>query len=223
MILFLIGQSAFAQTKDTIFVKKKLVDSVWQIHNTVYIDSGVMDFDKKYINAFFSFDTSYYNKTYNSIKSLNEKKITSLKIPKKWRMLDLYKNEYFTYIGCESEMTYRFQLTDSTTINYYMDGATASIYTKIIKNTKNEFAFIRKNYLNTDTISIKMIDLEKGIAVMTYNYMRKDKSLVSRSLLVDATKASKFRSIVNSCDEIGYEFDKFDKINFDALLRKVSK
>ena len=218
---FLIGQSLFAQSKDTIFLQKKLVDTIHNIYSTIYIDSGLTNFDKNLTFLLFQFDTLDYKENYKEIKIKKHFKQQNIKIPKKWIALNEYKNEYFTYVPGEPGENYSVQLTDSCRILYGIENAIGSAYTKIIKNTSKEFVFTCKDYLDgKDSIVIKIVDKEKGLAVFSDYYPGVGGVLrVSRRLLIDADKASAFRSIVHNCYEKENEFDGFVEPNYEKLLK----
>ncbi len=223
-ITFLLAnQFLFAQSKDTIFLQKKLVDSIHSIYSTIYIDSGLTNFDKNLTFLLFQFDTLAYNENFKEIKIKKPIKLHNLKIPKKWIALNEYKNEYFTYVPCEPGENYSVLLTDTCIIQYGYDGAMGSAYTKIIKNEAKEFAFVCKDYLakQEDSTIIKIIDVKKGLAVYSNYYKVGGKFKLSRSLLVDADKAYKFRSIVHNCYEKENEFDGFVEPDYEKLLKKA--
>ncbi len=223
LIFFPIVQFSFAQTKDTIFLQKKLVDAANNIYSTIYIDSGLIDFDKNHTYLLFEFDTLAYNENFKEIKVKKLVKVHNLKVPKKWIRLHEYKNEYFTYVPCEPGENYSIQLTDSCKVLYGMENAIAAAYTKIIKNNTQEFVFKVKDYLDEDSVSIKIVDSKKGMAVLTNYHIVKGKVYISRRLLVDADKAYKFRSIVHNCYNKENEFDGFTVPDYEKLLKTSTK
>lgn len=214
----IICLTAKTQVKDTIFLKRILVDTPYHFYNAIYIDATYKLQDIKLITNFnFSnFDSTTYFKELQRLKPL--KKITTVPndFPKKWILLYKYKDEYYTYVPSEAGENYRFAIADSTTIDYTMEGPEPSKINKIARLKPTQITINRDNYWKGSTVKINIIDTAKGIAVFTFSPTKYNKS-EHKLLMVSVDKARNFKTIINFCetDKVA-EFD-FDIIDFTKL------
>ena len=179
-------------------LKKDYYDST---HLYVFIDYNKHSkFHSELISRFFdNVDTSMYNQVlkerYNSIAykpSIPQKLIT------KWIPLYKYKGEYYVTLDCYFQLA--FEITDSTFVQYFMDGPSpyfiigTEIKDKLIKleTTKNDF--IDFNLVNSDK-QIYLVKLGNSC-----NYY------------IPINKLNDFNIIVQHCHDMQVDLIKFDEI-----------
>jgi len=218
ILSLIICLTAKTQVKDTIFLKRILVDTPYHFYNAIYIDTTYRLQNRKLITnfSFSNYDSTTYFEELKNLKPL--KKVNNLirGFPKKWILLYKYKDDYYTYVPSEAGENYRFEITDSTTIDYTMEGPEPSKINKITRQTPTKIIIRRDNYWQGNIVKINILDRAKGIAVFTFSPTKYIKS-EHKLLMVSVDKASNFKAIINFCetDKVA-EFD-FDKIDFSKL------
>ena len=157
---------------------------------------------------------------YELVKNVNAKGSKfNHQLPEKWIKLNTYKGEWILYD--DIEFNPRYILTDSTLVNFNMDG----LYSNIIKEHKSK----GKNYqftlfdLTFDTppsnreytLNIKIIEDENMISV--WEFIRDGRKYYS--LMIPESKKINFPIIgIMTTDLMGDETEMLDKIDFDTLI-----
>lgn len=136
-------------------------------------------------------------------------------IPKKWVPIYLYKNEYYLYAPSDWGNHRKFVITDSTTIDYDMEGIEPSKLLSINQVSTNEILIKRKNNWQGDSVTIKLINPDMGISIFTFCKTRTTDE--EKRLMVSADKVYNFKTIVNYCDSDKVSEWEFDNIDFSKL------
>lgn len=182
------------------------------------------DTNQKYRNeltnfTFDHFDSTTYFDQLKSLRPLSYKKTIPSSFPRKWIALYQRKGKFFLYRPCDWGYHFRFEITDSTTINYTMEGPEPSRLEKIYFPSTTDAIIEGTNYWEGRRVEIKQLDTTKGISVISFGPTKFRKG-VSCVLMVDARKAHLFPVIVNDCPTSkALEMD-FDKIDFELLLKQ---
>ena len=221
--ILLIGSPclSFCQSQDTVAIKRSFdtLYSDYAVYHVVYIDNDSLSKQLKLITnfAFKSLDSTTYFQNLSHYKKRNlQKHNLNKSFPKKWIALYKYKNDYFTYSPSCFGHHYKFQITDTTTMDYTHEGAEASILISAKQYTSTKARLKRNNYWNGKYLTINIIDTTRGVAIFTFS-PTKYNNTIRKVLMVDSDKAYLFKTIVNySPDGEVDEFD-FDNINFEEL------
>lgn len=217
LLATLFAASCLAQKKDTIFLRRHFIRTPETEYFAVYIDTGKHIRKQLTEFTFNEFDSATYFNQLAELQPLQKQKIPSW-FPKKWITLYQLKGKYYLYSPSDYGNHYRFEITDSTTIDYTMEGPEPSRLEKIYTASSNRLTIQRENKWWPKQVQIELIDTARGIAVFTYGFPNANKK-PERLLLVDANKVHFFPTVVNHGTSKTFEYD-FDKIDFDALLRK---
>ncbi|TAH08400.1 MAG: hypothetical protein EAZ13_03810 [Sphingobacteriia bacterium] len=212
----------FCQRQDTLFLKRSLyVDTPYNytIYHAIYIDSNYATSGLKYLVdfSFGQFDsTTYFEGLKNLTKNKFHKHSLSKQFPRKWIALYKYKKNFYTYHPSDFGNHCKFQITDTTTMDFTMEGPEPSLILSAKQISSNNIEIIRKNYWQGNRLTINIIDTTRGVAIFTFA-PTKYRPYSYKRLMVSADKAKIFKTIVNYCptDKM-YEFD-FDKIDFEQL------
>lgn len=211
-----ISSAMFAQRGDTIFLLRKTADTPYAFYHAIYIDTS-MQFRSELTNfSFNNYDSATYFDQLTTLQPI--KKIALNNIPKKWIALYQLKGKYYLYRPAEFGSHYRFELTDSTTIDFTMEGPEPSRLNKISFVSPTQVIIERTNYWEGNAVNIKMVDTEKGIAVFTYSSTKHNKEGY-QILMVDAGKAHLYPIVVNFCETDKQPEFNFDEIDFKALMK----
>ncbi len=217
---FLIANS-FAQKNDTIFISRILNDTPYHIYHVIFIDTNSSSIYKKQLIdfSFNSYDSSTY---YGELKMLPKpKKIKITKsFPLSWIELFKYKGKYYSYSPSEPGYHFKFKINDSTTIDYTMEGPEPSIIKKVLFKKYNHLKIERKSLWYGNSVEIKIIDNENGIALFTF--FNNDK-VTTKKLMLDVTKINVFPTIVNYCETDKQRELEFEKINFREIKNNSFK
>ncbi len=218
----LTSLSCLSQRQDTLFLKRSLyVDTPYNytIYHAIYIDSNyersglksLIDF------RFDNFDSiTYFEGLQNLTKNKLHKHSISQQFPKKWIALYEYKKDFYTYHPSDFGNHCKFQITDTTTMDFTMEGPEPSLILSVKQVSSNKIELTRKNYWQGHRLTINIIDTARGIAIFTFS-PTKYRPYIYKRLMVSADKAKMFKTVVNYCatDKMN-EFD-FDKIDFEQL------
>lgn len=209
---------AKTQVRDTIFLKRILADTPYHFYNAIYIDIPYRLQNRKPVTNFNfnNFDSTTYFEELKNLKTLNKINNLTPDFPKKWILLYKYKDDYYTYVPSEAGENYKFEITDSTTIDYTMEGPEPSKINKLTRLTPTKIIINRVNRWQGNKVKINIIDTAKGIAVFTFsptNYIKSEHKL----LMVSVDKAGKFKTIINFCETDKVAEFNFDKIDFTKL------
>lgn len=109
-------------------------------------------------------------------------------------------------------------MTDSTTLDYYMDGPGISLIQKATFG-KFKLDLTLKNYWQGKKMTINMIDTARGIAIFTFS-PTKNNSNIEKKLMVSADKMHFFKTVVNYCPTDKMDEFEFDNIDFENLEQK---
>jgi hypothetical protein len=210
--------TAKSQLRDTIFLRRIVADTPYHFYNAIYIDTINNQSRSNYLSdfSFNNFDSTRYFSELDGLKSIAKTKYNLKDFPRRWVLLYKYKGVYYTYVPSERGEMYRFEITDSTTIDYTMEGPEPSRINKITRLTPSQILISRSNYWKGESVEIKIIDTKKGIAVFTFSHTKYITSDY-KFLMVSVDKISKFKTIINYCvtDKVP-EFE-FDTIDFSKL------
>ena len=208
----------FAQQADTIFLKRVTADTPYTFYHAIFIDTSTY-LKTELINfSFTNYDSATYFDQLINLRPLKTSKVTSKDFPKKWIALYQLKGRYYLYKPSDFGYHFRFEITDSTTIDYTMEGPEPSRLDKITFVSPNQAIINRTNYWGGKSVSIRLVDIEKGVAVFTFGPTKAYKEGY-QILMVDVGKAHLFPVVVNYCPtDKQAEFD-FDRIDFKSLLK----
>lgn len=215
LLFLLIGLTTNAQLNDTVFLKREINIQTAPFYHAIFIDTtqkiknSITDF------RFRKFDSTTYFQELNLIKNQSRLYQLPKSISKKWVSLYLYKNEYYLYAPSDWGNNYKFEVTDTTTIDYYMEGPEPSKIVSIFQLSPAEVVINRKNNWNKNSVKIKVIDPERGIAIITFGSSTKKNT--EKRLMVSVDKVFKFKTIVNYCDTNKVSEWEFDNIDFSKL------
>lgn len=224
----LIVYSSQCQSPDTIFLKRSIYqygDSSFKysIYHAIYIDSNYGSTLKTVIDQCFNqIDSSSYQESLQQFHRKTFKKFPIKdQFPLKWVELFQYKDEYYTYDPSDFGNLYKFQMTDSTTLDYYMDGPGISFIQKA-NFEKFKLDLTLQNYWKGKKMTINMIDTARGIAIFTFG-PTKNNSNIEKKLMVSANKMHLYKTVVNYCPTDKMDEFEFDNIDFEALEKKVNQ
>jgi hypothetical protein len=204
-----------AQMKDTVFLQREISEAPNGFYHAVYIDTSAKMRKQITDESFGTFDTTSYLMNLSQIKTTIKLTYIPKEIPKKWVPIYLYKNEYYLYAPSDWGNHRKFIITDSTTIDYDMEGIEPSKIVSINQVSTNEILIKRKNNWQGDSVKIKMINSDLGIAIFTICKTRN--TVEEKRLMVSADKVYKFKTIVNHCESDKVSEWEFDNIDFSKL------
>jgi hypothetical protein len=213
----LVASTSLAQPTDTVFLKREVFQT-YPFYHAVFIDSSERFRNELTSFAFDKFDSICYFDELNRFRLLTQHNILRNKIPKRWISLYQLNGRYFLYRPSDFGYHFRFEINDSTTIDFSMEGPEPSKIKSVSFITPYEILIRRYNIWKGETVQIQVVDAAKGIAVFTFGPTKYNKKR-SQLLMVDASKAHLFSTIVNySPNQKVMEFG-FDEIDFDSLTR----
>jgi hypothetical protein len=218
LFTLILSYTAFAYIANPPFRKSEFLKNTCE-SSIAYTDTNLTLTKKLTDFSFGEFDSTTYFEQLEKLRPLKYKKLIPEKFPRKWIPLYQLKDVYYLYRPCDWGNHFRFEITDSTTIDYTMEGPEPSRLNKITFPSNTHTIIERSNYWEGRRVEIKIIDTVKGIAVLTFN-PTKYKKFPERKLLIDATKANLFPVIANDCPTSKSFEINFDKTDFDALLKK---
>lgn len=200
-------------TTDTIFLLKDANHSVFiEANRNSRFYNMIADF------SFGQFDTATYDR---SLDYLREKKMKLTKnnihdIPRKWILLNYYKNKFYTYKPSDFYSHFKVMITDTAFIDFSGEGPCANkiiSYKRIDRKTMSfSLASIEKP---NRRLIIHIIDEQKGIAV----FEEPDNKDNRYYLMISAEKMRQLPIIVNySPEDKAMEMD-FDEPDFSKLLK----
>lgn len=218
LLTLFISSAMFAQSRDTIFLLRKTADTPYNIYHAVFIDTSIKIKAELTNFRFNNYDSSTYFDQLTRLRPLKYNKATLNGFPNKWIALYKLKGKYYLYRPSDFGYHFRFEITDSTTIDYTMEGPEPSRLNNVFFVSPTQAVIDRRNYWEGNGVTIKLVDTAKGIAVFTFNQTKYTKEGY-QILMVDARKAHLFPVVVNYCPtDKQQEFD-FDKIDFQSLIK----
>lgn len=209
------GSLLYAQA-DTVFIGRNYTDD---FYHAIYIDDHK---DSKYYGriADFTFsdrDSVSYRESLVSLKGIRKRRISGT-LPRQWCELRAYKGRYYLYAPSDWGNNSRLIISDSTLIEFNMDGPYASRIDSLGSPGRNTWDFRLTVFDNFPTrLRIQMIDPEKKIAVFeTHNDGESGPGYYR--LMVAADGVKNFPIIVNYCRERKQLEYTFESIDFEGLL-----
>ncbi len=219
ILALLISSMLLAQQDDTVFLKREVADRPYPFYHAVFIDTGIKFKTELTSFNFNHFDSATYFDQLTNLRPLKNSK-TSIKnnFPRKWIALYKLKGKYYLYRPSDLGNLFRFELTDSTTIDFSMEGPEPSRINKVSFPSPTQAIITRTNYWEGKQVSIKIVDQAKGIAVFTFSPTKYNKHGY-KILMVDGAKAHLFPIVVNYCQTDKQPEFEFDKIDFKSLTK----
>jgi hypothetical protein len=216
------ASSNLQKPTDTIFLLKERDRGYYHI---VYIEKNrkstwyknLLDF-KMYYG-----DSDEYHDNLDGLKAHFQsfKKCRLEGLPKEWLPLYRYKGKYYIYYPSEWGMVDREVLTDSTLINWTIEGPEPMAIASA-KRIKTNTWYLDSHYfydgkLHLKKIKVHVVNTANQMAVWEYP----DESGPYRyELYIPRASAAKFDMVVNYCAQGKMaEFFMFDKIDYKALLK----
>lgn len=204
-------------TSDTIFLKRVLKDTPYHFYNAIYIDTTSFVKNRATIS---DFSFGHYDSATFFSELKNMQPLKKIHLPdgfsRKWILLYQYKNEYYTYVSSEAGERYKFEITDSATIDYTMEGPIPGRINNITQLAPGQILINRDHPWLGKSVNIHVIDAERGITVFTVSDT-KNNDPVLKLLMVSLDKAHKFRTIINYCETDKMPEFEFDEIDFKKL------
>lgn len=221
LLLFLLTTSikliAQDAKRDTTFLIR---EHYGDVYHSVFIEpdrnSKYYDYISNY--SFGKFDRQSYDESLEYLKSqkLELTKVSINDLPKKWIILNQYKNEFYVYAPSDYYFHYKAEINDNAYIDYSGEGPSANKISGFKRIDNDTFQFnLEGSYRKGRQIVIHLIDQKAGIAV--FEETSKDRERFYY-LMVDAIKIRNFPLIVNYCENNKQPEFEFDKINFTELI-----
>lgn len=217
--MLLLTQLVLARSGDTVFIKRIIADAPKPFYHAIFIDTTAKARQDLTSFAFNHFDSTLYFEQLANLKSLQLNKVAVSSIfPRRWIALHSWQGKYYLYRPSDFGYHYRFELTDTTTIDFTMEGAEPSRLDAILFSSDNKVKIHRINQWEGRQLTIVIVDREKGIAVFSFGPTRYTKAGY-QLLMVDAARAHLFPVIVNYCKTNKQPEFEFDKIDFKTMLK----
>ncbi|SJZ63011.1 hypothetical protein [Sediminibacterium ginsengisoli] len=216
-LALLLCSGILARSADTTFLKRQVIDTPYPSYHAIFIDTADTHKNPLIHFGFDHYDSATYFELLTRLKPLKKVVMPVSSFPQKWIALYRLKGQYYLYTPSDAGNHFQFEITDSTTIDFTMEGPCPSKLNRISASSSSEIMINRSNYWNQNNVRIRIIDSNKGIAVFQFGpsgFKKKEKYI----LMVDASKARLFPVIVNWSTEKQPEFD-FDEIDFARLLK----
>jgi hypothetical protein len=220
VVFLFFGWFTSAIGQDTTFVLRNLNKNYYQ---AIFIDSNS---DWKYFKNLKQFSMHGVDSLAYSIsvqeeikhykKTIRHSIIDSL-FPKVWYQLNSYQNRLYLYEPNDNGFNTNKVLSDSSLINFNMDGPYVLLLDSIKQESKTDIHLYVKSYYTADAdiISIYILDWEKKIALFDYHNPFAENRY---RLMVAAETSNLIPVIVNySKFQKGREF-QFESIDFKPFL-----
>jgi hypothetical protein len=226
-IISIASQSVFGQNpkSDTVFIRK---DSLRGVSQSIFYETNKNSKYYKNITSFkfgeFDYDSYAYSLEYLKKNKIKLKKQKTILPSKKWIKLYRYNEQFYAYYPCDFYNFFKVSINDSSYIDWTGEGPIAS---KISYQKKiNDSTFkIKVTGINEQdrTVTIKIIDKIKGIAVFTEKNAQNEESQL---FMIMAEKIKTVPFIVNSCKlfkQSELDFEKRNLIPKRYLIPKRKK
>ena len=211
-----ICSTSFAQKQDTVFLKRRIAHTPYPFYHAVFIETRAKFKDQLVDFSFKNFDTTTYFGQLARLRPLKRSRLVQKnKFPRKWVALYSLKGKYYLYRPSDFGYHFRFKITDSTTIDFTMEGPEPSRLNRISFSSPTKVIIERTNHWEGKLVYIHVVNVKKGIAVFTFSptkYNKKGYQL----LMLDAEKAHLYPTIVNFCPTEKQPEFNFDKVNFKS-------
>lgn len=220
MAVLAFQQESFGQAgaSDTTFI---LRDISGDVYHAIYIEN---DKKSRYYDLITDFtfrqDYSFYNYTIKEIFKDNSPKFNGQKIstalPRTWCGLNSYNDKFYLYAASNWTRFRNLILTDTTIIQFSLEGPYASKIEGLKTIDKNTFEFLHRTHGGIQKkLTIHIIDWENQIAVFDNHAERDD---FRYSLKVGSSKARQFPIVVNYCAQSRKLEFVFDNVDLKKLL-----
>lgn len=205
--------------QDTTFLQR---NHSYQAYHAVYIDYNPNSPYYKLLSHF-SFDTSLYEQMINiTLKAKPSIAVKKSSLPSKWKTLNgIFKKDSNFYLYAPSDWGNQsyMQITDSTIIQYEMDGVYPRLITDFNKVSATKYTF-KLNYmedrLKTTHAKLTILDDQKGIVIYTEDA---EKDTPQHQIFIANTHIKSLPIVINYCKEQKVrEYKGFDTINCEKLL-----
>ncbi len=213
-----ISSGLVAQATDTIFLKREVADTPYPFYHAVFIDPGSKFRTELTSFSFCKYDSATYFEQLKPLEPFHGKQTFLNNFPRKWIALYQLNGKYYLYRPSDFGNHFRFEITDSTTIDFSMEGAEPSRLNNISFSSTTQIEIDRTNYWEGKKVIINLLDVAKGLALFSFG-PTKYKRAGYQLLMVDAAKAHLFPTIVNYCLTDKQHELAFDKIDFKSLLQ----
>lgn len=226
LLLTVIGicVGIYSHAQDTLFIKRRIADTPYAFYHAIFIDTSNTSLFRKKITSyhFDQFDSSTYFDGLRCLeRPLRNVKFQAVKgLPRNWIPLFQYKGKYYTYHASDGCCIFRFRITDTTTMDYTVEGPEPSWIKQVKDHGKGRFAIERNSLYGGDSVIVQIIDKQRGVAILNFSSSRYTGG--HQILMVDANKAHFFPTIVNYCATDRMEELEFDTIDFSGLLKRHS-
>lgn len=223
LIVFLFGVGII-HAQDTIFIKRKIVDTPYAFYHAIFIDTSDNSVFRKEITHYElnQFDSTTYFEGLTCLERPRQQRKfpTTKELPRNWIPLFQFKGKFYTYHASDGCCIFRFRITDTTTIDHTVEGPEPSWIQQIKYQGKGKFTIERNSLYGGDSVIVQIIDKQSGVAVVNFSSSRY--TSIRQILMVDANKAHLFPTIVNYCATDRMEELEFDTIDFSDLLKRYS-
>ena len=211
----LVGQT---EISDTSFISRNISIGIYQ---AVFIENHPSSIYYNWI-CDFSFDDSdslSYQESMNAIFKDTLPKFSkpnlSADLNRNWCGLETYKNNYYLYAPSDWGNNSNLLITDSTIVEYFMDGPYAYVIERFKRINETTFEFdVRSAYSTTNKITIYEIDKKYQVAIVD----KQENDMHEYKLLVNKTFARHFPIIVNYCKNQKMREFQFDTPDYLKLL-----
>lgn len=211
-------QSILGQTteSDTFFIRK---DPIMGYSQSIFFETNKNSKFYKEITSFTlnAFDKERYDNSLYYLKTnkLRLQKRKTILPSTKWITLKQYKGQFYAYHPCDFFSHYQVSVNDTTFIDWIGEGTIANQIVSQLKVKKNIFKIKLNGYQKINrTITIAIIDNEKGIAIFTETTANGIKNY----LMIMAEKIRTVPFIVNNCQIEKQGELEFEEPNYSNLL-----
>jgi hypothetical protein len=197
-MFFVCELHAQVSVSDTVFIKK---DKVHGAAQSIFIDNSK---NTMLINEIIKFDESLFSelacvqsKLFLKKNNLMLEKQPTILPYKNWIEIKNYRQQWYAYYPCDFYFSFKQSITDSCFIDWGGEGPVINkiIHQKLIDSNKYELQLTGVHSRNR-TITIKIIDAEKGIAVFRETDSR---AKTQCYVMIAAEKLQTLPLIVNKC------------------------
>ena len=217
-LIFQPDLSAQKKTADTTFI---LRDTSNGVYHAVFIEKNIRShYYQQLTNFKLDFrDSPSYKESIDDLRK-NKIKISKIKtdraLPLNWCALFDYKGKFYLYSPSDNGNNLNKMITDSTIIEFFMDGPYASAIQSFKAIDLNTFEYtIKGTYSTVEKITIHVLDWVSEVAVFD-NHNSDDN--YRYTLMVGADRARKFPIVVNYCETQKQMEFNFDSPDFKEIM-----
>ena len=207
---------------DTVFLHREITEDYY---HAIYIDTTRQS---KFYNRLtdFEFDKSdlqLYQGNYQYVKGKlpNSFKPGKVDVPEHWIPVFHYKSNYYLYAPADWGNAGRRLINDSAFVYWYMDGPSPVPISNFKKLSENQYVLEIEPFNSSEKkqqLKIYTIDSETQLSVFEFS----DEPEQHRyQLYIPKENAKYFDMIVNYCDNQKQLEFKFDRIEFDKLIKNI--